>query len=87
MRVVPNDPLAQERIDLVRNVRQQFDQATVQLNTTTGSLSDRARGLQHLLNRLAGLRQLLPGSEKLKRLGREIEDRIENIITQLYNQV
>jgi tetratricopeptide (TPR) repeat protein len=86
MRVVPNDPLAQERIDLVRSVRQQFDQATVQLNMTTGSLNERARELQRLLNMLAGLQQLLPGSERVKRLVREIEERVDNIIGQLYNQ-
>lgn len=86
MRVVPNDPLAQERIDLVRNVRQQFDQATVQLNMTTGSLNERALELQQLLNTLAGLRQLLPGSERLRQLTREIEDRMGNLIAQLVNQ-
>ncbi len=86
MRVVPNDPLAQERIDMVRNVQQQFDQATVQLNMTSGSLSDRAKEFQRLLNTLASLRQILPGSERLKRLAHEIEGRIDNIIGQLYNQ-
>ena len=85
-RVVPNDPLAQERIDLVRSVRQQFDQATVQLNMTTGSLAERASELQQLLDKLAGLRQTLPGSERLQRLVREIEERIDNVIAQLYNQ-
>lgn len=85
-RVVPNDPLAQERIELVRRVRQQFDQATVQLNMSSGPLADRARELQQLLNILAGLRQLLPGSERLKSLTREVEERIENIIAQLYSQ-
>ncbi len=86
MRVVPNDPLSQERIDLVLNVRQEFDQATVQLNMNAGPLSERARQLQDLLNKLARLRQLLPGSERLKRLGQEIEERLDNIIAQLYNQ-
>jgi len=86
MRVVPNDPLAQERIDLVRNVQQQFDQATVQLHTSSGALPDRARRLQDLLNRLAGLRQMLPSSDRLKRLVREIEERVDNIIGQLVNQ-
>jgi len=86
MRVVPNDPLAQERIDLVQNVRQQFDQATVELNMTSGSLNERAHALQDLLNKLAGLRQMLPGSERLKHLTQEIEDRVDNIIAQLYNQ-
>ena len=85
-RVVPNDPLAQERIEMVRSVRQQFDQATVQLNMSSGPLSERARELQQLLNTLAGLRQLLPGSERLKSVAREVEERIENIIAQLYNQ-
>jgi len=86
MRVVPNDPLSQERIDLVRSVRQQFDQATVQLNMTSGSLGERARELQHLLNMLASLRQMLPGSERLKRLVREVEDRVDNVIAQLFSQ-
>lgn len=86
IRVVPNDPLSQDRIDLVRRVRQQFDQTTVQLNMTAGSLSERARDLQKLLNMLAGLRQLLPGSERLKRLVHEIEERVDHVIAQLYNQ-
>jgi len=86
LRVVPNDPLAQERIDMVRNVRQQFDQATVQLNMSSGALSERARELQQLLNTVASLRQLLPGSDRLKALTRDIEDRIDNIIAQLYSQ-
>ncbi|NDJ78236.1 MAG: hypothetical protein GYB65_18460, partial [Chloroflexi bacterium] len=86
MRVVPNDPLSQERIDLVRNVRQQFDQAAVQLNTTSGSLSERAREFQDLLNSLASMRQLLPSSDRLRQLSREIEDRVEDIIAQLFNQ-
>ncbi len=86
LRVVPNDPLARERIDLVRRVRQQFDQATVQLNLSSGALSERARELQEVLNTLAGLRQLLPGSERLKSLTREVEERIQNIIAQLFNQ-
>jgi tetratricopeptide (TPR) repeat protein len=86
LRVVPNDPLAQERIEMVRRVRQQFDQATVQLNMSSGPLSERARELQQLLNTLAGLRQLLPGSERLKSVAREVEERIEHLIAQLYNQ-
>ncbi|MBN1565026.1 MAG: hypothetical protein JXA10_14365 [Anaerolineae bacterium] len=86
MRVVPNDPLAQERIDLVRNVRQQFDQAAVQVNMTAGALSDRARNLQQLLNTLASLQQMLPGSERLKQMVHDVNERIESVLSQLYNQ-
>ncbi len=85
-RVVHNDPMAQERIDLVRSVRQQYDQSTVQLNITSGTLTERARQLQNLLNTLAGLRQMLPGSERLNRLVHEIEERIRTLLSQLYNQ-
>jgi hypothetical protein len=53
---------------------------------SSGTLGDRARNLQGLLNMLAGLRQTLPGSEKLKRLVREIEERVDNVIAQLYSQ-
>lgn len=86
LRVVPNDPLAQERIDLVRRVRQQFDQANVQLNMSAGALSDRAQNLQELLHTLAGMQQTLPGSERLKRLMQDLEERIDTLISQLYNQ-
>lgn len=86
LRVVPNDPLSQERIDLVRNVRQQFDQATVQLNMSSGPLNERARELQDLRNTLAELRQLLPSSDRLRSLSREIENRSDNITAQLFNQ-
>lgn len=85
-RVVHNDPMAQERIDLVRTVRQQFDQANVQLHTTSGTLAERARQLQSLLNTLAGLRQMLPGSERMNRLVHEVEERIRNLLNQLYSQ-
>ena len=60
--------MAQERIDLVRNVRQQFEQAAVQVNMTTGALNDRAQNLQQLLHTLASLQQMLPGSERLFRI-------------------
>src|SRR5690554_6268236 len=86
LRVVPNDPLAQDRIDLVRRVRDQFDQATVQLNMASGSLSERARALHELFNTVAALRQMMPSSDRLRRLSREIEERIENLVAQLYSQ-
>jgi tetratricopeptide (TPR) repeat protein len=86
MRVVPNDPLAQERIDLVRNVRQQFDQAAVQMNMPAGALDERAQNLQELLLTLAGLQQMLPGSERLRSMVANIEDRIDHLLGQLYNQ-
>ncbi|HML20452.1 MAG TPA: SH3 domain-containing protein [Aggregatilinea sp.] len=86
LRVVPNDPMAQDRIDLVGRVRKQFDQVAVQLNMASGSLAERARLLQELLNTVAGLRQMMPGSERLNRLSREIEDRIDNLVAQLYSQ-
>jgi hypothetical protein len=86
LRVVPNDPEAEDRVDLVREVQQQFDQANAQLGMLSGSLQQRARGLTDLLNTLARLRQKLPGSERLQTLVYEIGGRIQNIKTQLVAQ-
>ncbi|KAB2858361.1 MAG: hypothetical protein F9K46_11905, partial [Anaerolineae bacterium] len=64
LRVVPNDPEGEERVALVREVQQQYDQANVQMNMLSGSLLKRAKGLTDLLNMASRIRQKLPGSER-----------------------
>jgi len=86
LRVVPNDPLAEERVELVSRIKEQFDQATVQINMMSGSLMDRADALNRLVNNLASIRQTLPGSERLGQLVAEVRNRSEGIRTQLLSQ-
>ncbi|MFW5696306.1 MAG: tetratricopeptide repeat protein, partial [Phototrophicaceae bacterium] len=40
LRVVPNDPQAEERLEMVRRVQQEADQAAVKLSMLSGSLSE-----------------------------------------------
>jgi tetratricopeptide (TPR) repeat protein len=85
-RVVPSDPVAQERIDLVKRVQEQYDKAAVQLNMMSGSLMDRVNNLQRLLETLASLRQVLPGSGRLQRMADEAKARIQTVKAQLVDQ-
>ncbi len=85
-RVVPSDPFAQERIDLVKRVQDQFDKASVQLNMMSGSLTDRVSNLQRLLETLAALRQILPGSARLQKMADEAATRIQTVKAQLVDQ-
>ena len=65
LRVVPNDPQAEERVDTVRRVQQEADQIAVQLSTLSGTLQDQATALQNIMGILTRVRQLLPGSQRL----------------------
>ncbi len=86
LRVVPNDPEGEERVALVREVQQQYDQANVQMNMLSGSLLKRAKGLTDLLNMASRIRQKLPGSERLQAMVYETNSRIQNIKAQLIAQ-
>lgn len=86
LRVVPNDPAAEERIDLVKRVRQQYDQTTAQLGAISGSLTDRAQALRDILNQLAMIRQTLPASPRLQEMVEEVNQRLHSLKTQLISQ-
>ncbi len=86
LRVVPNDPIAEERLELVQRVKEQYDQATVQMSMLSGSLLDRADALTRLLGMLAGIRQTLPGSDRLGQLVAEVNNRMEGVKAQLLSQ-
>jgi tetratricopeptide (TPR) repeat protein len=86
LRVVPNDPQAEERIERVRRIQSDVDQASVQLNMLSGSLSDQATQLQNILNILTRLRQLLPGSQRLGQLTADANNRLAGIRSQIHDQ-
>ena len=86
LRVVPNDPLAEERVELVTRVKDHYDQATVQLNMMSGSLLERADSMQRLLGSLQTIRQTLPGSDRLSQLVAEANSRVEGIKAQIHSQ-
>jgi tetratricopeptide (TPR) repeat protein len=86
LRVVPNDPQAEERIEKVRRIQQEAESASVQLTTLGGSLSEQATQLQNVLGAIARLRQLLPNSQRLAQLSADANNRLNGIKTQLNDQ-
>ncbi len=86
LRVVANDPQAEERIDTVRRVQQDADQAGAQLSMLSGSLQDQATQLQNIMGIITRARQRLPNSQRLSQLLEEARQRLNAIKTQLYDQ-
>lgn len=86
LRVVPNDPLAEERLQTVRRVQGEAEQIGVQLNTVSGTLSEQAGQLQTILGLLTRARQLLPNSQRLASLQSEANERLAAIKMQITEQ-
>lgn len=86
LRVVPNDPQAEERIEKVRRVQQDADQVAVQLSMLSGPLTEQVAQLQNIQGILMRVRQLLPDSQRLAQLGQNANNRLTGIKTQLADQ-
>lgn len=86
LRVVPNDPQAEDRVDIVRRVQQDADQATVQLSMLGGTLPEQVTQIQNVLGILARVRQLLPNSQRLAQLQTDAGHKLAAIKSQIYDQ-
>lgn len=86
LRVVPNDPQADERLETARRVQQDADQIAVQLNTVGGSLREQATQLQNILSIITRARQLLPNSQRLGGLQSDANTRMSNLKNQIAEQ-
>ncbi len=86
LRVVPNDPQAEERVETVRRVQQDADQVAVKLNMLSGTLDDQVTQLQSMRATLARVRQLLPTSQRLAELQALVNSRLNGVKTQLNDQ-
>ncbi len=86
LRVVPNDPQAEERVETVRRVQNETEQVAVQLSTLGGTLQEQAAQLQNIQSMLARVRQLLPNSQRVTQLQEDADKRLQGIKTQLSDQ-
>ncbi len=86
LRVVPNDPQAEERIERVRRIQGDTEGAAAQLSMLGGSLSEQAAQLQTVLGMIGRLRQSLPNSQRLAQLAETANNRLNAIKTQLNEQ-
>jgi len=86
LRVVPNDPQAEERIEKARRIQQEADQAAVQLSVLSGTLTDQVLQLQNILNILTRVRQLLPNSPRLSQLTQDANSKLNSVRAQIHDQ-
>ncbi|MBK8020534.1 MAG: hypothetical protein IPK19_03660 [Chloroflexi bacterium] len=86
LRVVPNDPNAEDRIERVRRIQTDADAVTAQLSLIGGALAEQAEQLQTVLGTIARLRQTLPNSPRLGQLAENANKRLGAVKTQLTEQ-
>ena len=86
LRVVPNDPQAEERIERVRRIQGDAEGASAQLSMLGGSMAEQAAQLQTVLGMIGRLRQSLPNSQRLAQLAENANSRLNAIKTQLNEQ-
>ena len=86
LRVVPNDPQAEERIERVRRIQGDAEGAGAQLSMLGGSLAEQASQLQTVLGMIGRLRQSLPNSQRLAQLADTANNRLNGIKSQLNEQ-
>ena len=86
LRVVPNDPSAEERLEMVRRVQRDFDQISLNLNTIGGTLEEQVSQIGGVRALMSSSRQLLPNSNRLAQLGSDLDTRLASIRSQLNDQ-
>ncbi|MCA9884324.1 MAG: tetratricopeptide repeat protein [Anaerolineae bacterium] len=86
LRVVPNDPLAEERLDNARRIQQDADQVAMRLNMLSGTMQEQIEQLQNARSTLARARQLLPSSQRLSELQRQIDAKLSGVKVHLNEQ-
>lgn len=86
LRVVANDPQAEERIENLRRVQQDADQASTQLGMLSGSLQEQANQLENIMTIIQRAHQRLPGSQRLRQLMESTNQRQLAIRNRLFDQ-
>ena len=86
LRVVPNDPQGEERVEMIRRLQQDADQISINLNTMGGTLDEQVDQISHIRSLLTQTRQLLPNSQRLAQMQQEVDAKFSSIHSQLSNQ-
>ena len=86
LRVVPNDPTTEDRIENVRRIMQEADQASVQLSMVSGALNEQVTQLHNVNSLIARVRQLLPNSQRIAQLQTDVNNRLAALKSQIYEQ-
>ncbi len=86
LRVVPNDPQAEERQTMIRRIQRDYDQITLSMNTIGGTLDEQVAQVAQIRKLLSQVRQLLPKSQRLSQLQQEVDSNLAGIRSQISDQ-
>ncbi len=86
LRVVPNDPQTEERLETIRRIQRDYDQISVSMNTIGGTLEDQVTQVANLRKLLSQTRQLLPNSQRLAQAQQELDNKIAGLRSQVQDQ-
>jgi tetratricopeptide (TPR) repeat protein len=86
LRVVPNDPQAEERLEMIRRIQRDYDQIAVNMNTLGGTLEEQVAQVASVRSLLSHSRQLLPNSQRLAQMQQEVDNKLAGIRSQVNDQ-
>ena len=86
LRVVPNDPQGEERLEMIRRIQRDYDQIAVNMNTIAGSLEEQVAQIAGVRTLLSHARQLLPNSQRLAQMQQEMDSKLASIRSQVNDQ-
>ena len=86
LRVVPNDPQAEERLEMIRRIQRDYDQIAVHMNTIGGTLEEQVAQVASVRSLLSHTRQLLPNSQRLAQMQQEVDNKLASIRSQVNDQ-
>lgn len=86
LRVVPNDPQAEERLEMIRRIQRDYDQIAVNMNTIGGALEEQVAQIAAVRTLLSHARQLLPNSQRLAQMQQEMDNKLASIRSQVNDQ-
>ncbi len=86
LRVVPNDPQAEERLEQIRRIQRDYDQIAMHMNTIGGTLEEQVAQMANIRGLLSQTRQMLPNSQRLAQLQGEVDNKLASIRSQVSDQ-
>ena len=86
LRVLPNDPQAEERLETVRRIQRDIDQISVNMNTIGGTLEEQVSQVAGVRALLSQARQLLPNSQRLAQMQHDLDSKLAAIRSQVNDQ-
>lgn len=86
LKIMPNDPQAEERYNNADDIQKSALQVTAQLASLSGALNEQAGQVRAILTTLSRLRQLLPNSTRVANLAADAQARMAALKAQVSDQ-